>query len=82
MPRYLIVTASCTPAGLLRAADLLGARFPEVSLESHRLDGDDHARMVCTAPSAEHARRWLGAADIRIDSITNQHRSDPRRATP
>lgn len=69
VPRYLIITRRCTPELWRTAVGALTLRFPEVSVESLTTDADGTSRMLCSAPSDEHARRWLMSADIGFDSI-------------
>lgn len=69
MPRYLIITHGSTPEKLLSAVGVLTSRFPEVSLDSLTTEVDGSARVLCSAPSEEHTRRWLASADIDLESI-------------
>jgi hypothetical protein len=74
MPRYLIETADSAGSSGELAMQLVGRRFPEVSVE-RRLEADDgqsgpHEVWLCSAPSEAHIRRWAAAADLAVRSLS------------
>jgi hypothetical protein len=92
MPRYLIETAneggSLGELGELGelAVELVGRRFPEVSVE-RRFEADDgtgcpRELWLCTAPSEAHIRRWAAAADLSLRSLSVATERGTPRARP